>query len=76
MYPSWSNGLGYLSISQEAWVQSRVRTLQILIFFHFLDNFFQSAGGKLTDILEQKCKSNYSSECFKHEFKPWKKIFF
>ena len=30
-----------------------------IFFFHFFRHFFQSAGGKLTEILEQKCKSKY-----------------
>ena len=43
------------------------------IFFLFLDNFFQSAGGKLAEILKQKCKSNNDQNASKMSFSFGKK---
>ena len=46
------------------------------IFFLFLDNFFQSAGGKLAEILKQKCKSNNDQNASKMSFSFGKKKIF
>ena len=46
------------------------------ILSFFLDNFFQSAGGKLAEILKQKCKSNNDQNASKMSFSFGKKILF
>ena len=49
------------------WGMHKEISLKAMIYISNIPKL-QSIGGKLTEILEQKCKSKYWSEYFKDEF--------